>query len=42
MDQLTGHWVGLEKQLYQHAFPQAVRLVLYDLTSLTFHGRQFT
>jgi hypothetical protein len=28
MDQLTGHWVGLEKQLYQSAFPQEVRLVL--------------
>ena len=39
MDQLTGHWVGLEKQLYQRAFPQAVRLVLYDLTSVYFEGR---
>ena len=38
MDQLTGHWVGLEKQLYQRAFPQAVRLVLYDLTSVYFEG----
>src|ERR1035438_9407756 len=39
MDQLTGHWAGLEKQLYQRAFPQAVRLVLYDLTSVYFEGK---
>ena len=39
MDQLTGHWVELEKQLYQRAFPQAVRLVLYDLTSVYFEGQ---
>jgi hypothetical protein len=39
MDQLNGHWVGLEKQLYQRAFPQAVRLVLYDLTSVYFQGK---
>jgi transposase len=38
MDQLNGHWVRLEKQLYQRAFPQAVRLVLYDLTSVYFEG----
>jgi transposase len=38
MDQLTGHWVNFEKQLYQRAFPQAVRLVLYDLTSVYFEG----
>ena len=38
MDQLNGHWVGLEKQLYQRAFPQSVRLVLYDLTSVYFEG----
>ena len=38
MDQLNGQWVGLEKQLYQRAFPQAVRLVLYDLTSVYFEG----
>jgi transposase len=30
--------VNLEKQLYQRAFPQAVRLVLYDLTSVYFEG----
>ena len=39
MDQLNGHWVSLEKQLYQQAFPQAVRLVLYDLTSVYFEGK---
>lgn len=38
MDQLNGQWVNLEKQLYQRAFPQAVRLVLYDLTSVYFEG----
>ena len=39
MDQLNGHWVALEKQLYQRAFPQTVRLVLYDLTSVYFEGK---
>ena len=39
MDQLNGHWVNLEKQLYQRAFPQRVRLVLYDLTSVYFEGQ---
>ncbi len=39
MDQLNGHWVSLEKQLYQRAFAQAVRLVLYDLTSVYFEGK---
>jgi len=39
MDQLNGHWVSLEKQLYDRAFPQAVRLVLYDLTSVYFEGQ---
>jgi transposase len=39
MDQLNGHWVALEKQLYQRAFPQSVRLVLYDLTSVYFEGK---
>ena len=38
MDLLNGQWVKLEKQLYQRAFPQAVRLVLYDLTSVYFEG----
>lgn len=39
MDQLNGHWVAWEKQLYQRAFPKAVRLVLYDLTSVYFEGQ---
>jgi len=39
MDQLNGQWVSLEKQLYQRAFPQRVRLVLYDLTSVYFEGQ---
>jgi transposase len=39
MDQLNGHWVSLEKQLDERAFPQSVRLVLYDLTSVYFEGR---
>ena len=39
MDQLNGQWVHLEKQLYARAFPQAVRLVLYDLTSVYFEGK---
>lgn len=39
MDQLNGQWVNLEKRLYAQAFPQAVRLVLYDLTSVYFEGK---
>jgi transposase len=39
MDQLNGHWVSLEKHLYMRAFPQSVRLVLYDLTSVYFEGQ---
>ena len=39
MEQLNGQWVNLEKQLYARAFPQRVRLVLYDLTSVYFEGR---
>ena len=39
MDQLNGHWVSLEKQLYQRAFTPPVRLVLYDLTSVYFEGQ---
>ena len=38
MDLLNGQWVSLEKNLYQAAFPQGVRLVLYDLTSTYFEG----
>lgn len=39
MDLLNGHWVALEKRLYQNAFPQGVRLVLYDLSSVYFEGK---
>jgi len=38
MDQLSGRWVGIEKQLYAQAFPHGVTLVLYDLTSVYFEG----
>ena len=38
MDELTGRWVGMEKQLYREAFPEGVSLVLYDLTSVYFEG----
>src|SRR5437667_10968697 len=38
MDQLNGHWVGIEKQLYQKSFPQGVSLVLYDLYSVYVEG----
>jgi hypothetical protein len=38
MDQLSGRWVGMEKQLYTQSFPQGVSLVLYDLTSVYFEG----
>jgi transposase len=38
MDQLTGRWVGMEKQLYSQNAPQGVSLVLYDLTSVYFEG----
>ena len=38
MDLLNGRWVPLEKDLYQAAFPQGVRMVLYDLTSTYFEG----
>src|SRR5438445_10116103 len=39
MDQLTGQWVSIEKQLYRQGFPQGVSLVLYDLTSVYFEGQ---
>jgi transposase len=39
MDQLNGHWVPVEQQLYQESFPQGVSLVLYDLTSVYFEGQ---
>jgi hypothetical protein len=38
MDLLNGQWVPMEKNLYQEAFPQGVRMVLYDLTSTCFEG----
>ena len=38
MDELSGRWVPLEKQLYRQGFPQGVSLVLYDLTSVYFEG----
>lgn len=38
MDELTGRWVGIEKQLYHQSFPEGVSLVLYDLTSVYFEG----
>ena len=39
MDLLSGQWVALEKGLYQQAFPQGIRMVLYDLTSVYFEGK---
>jgi hypothetical protein len=39
MDLLNGRWVALEKRLYQNAFPNAARLVLYDLSSVYFEGK---
>ncbi len=38
MDELTGRWVPMEKQLYEQSFPQGVSLVLYDLSSVYFEG----
>src|SRR3989440_8289909 len=38
MDELSGKWVRMEKQLYERSFPQGVSLVLYDLTSVYFEG----
>jgi len=39
MDQMNGHWVKLEKDLYGQAFPNGLRLILYDLTSTYFEGK---
>jgi transposase len=36
MDTLSGNWVGIERALYQEAFPGGATLVLYDLTSSYF------
>ena len=38
MDELSGRWVGMEKQLYEQSFAQGLSLVLYDLTSVYFEG----
>ncbi|HEV2210218.1 MAG TPA: IS1634 family transposase [Verrucomicrobiae bacterium] len=38
MDELTGQWVPIERQLYKESFAQGVSLVLYDLTSVYFEG----
>jgi transposase len=39
MDLLNGQWVALEQRLYQNAFPQGIRLLLYDLSSVYFEGK---
>ena len=36
---MNGHWVKLEKELYGQAFPNGLRLMLYDLTSIYFEGK---
>jgi transposase len=38
MDQMNGHWVKLEKDLYSQAFANGLRLTLYDLTNTYFEG----
>lgn len=38
MDQLTGRWSPLIQGLYQKAFPDKVRIALYDITSVYFEG----
>jgi hypothetical protein len=38
MDELSGRWVPMEKQLFGQSFPQGVSLVLYDLSSVYFEG----
>jgi len=38
MDALSGNWAGIEKGLYDEAFPGGATLVLYDLTSSYFEG----
>jgi len=39
MDELSGRWVHLEKQLFQENTSRVLSLVLYDLTSVYFEGR---
>lgn len=38
MDELNGHWVPMEQQLYRQSYSTGVSLVLYDLTSVYFEG----
>ena len=38
MDQLTGRWSPLVQGLYRKAFPDKVRIALYDITSVYFEG----
>ncbi len=38
MDQLTGRWSPLISGLYGKAFPEKVRIALYDITSVYFEG----
>lgn len=38
MDQLTGRWAPLVQNLYGKAFPDKVRIALYDITSVYFEG----
>src|SRR5438046_6998026 len=38
MDELSGKWVGMEKQLYAQSVPRGVWLGLYDLTSGSCEG----
>ncbi len=38
MDQLTGRWSPLVQKLYGKAFPDKVRIALYDITSVYFEG----
>ncbi len=38
MDELTGRWSPLVRSLYQKAFPDKVRIALYDITSIYFEG----
>lgn len=39
MDELTGRWVETEQTLHREAFPENIKLVLYDLTSTYFDGK---
>ena len=39
MDLLNGQWAALERRLYQKAFPEGIRLMLYDLSSVYFEGK---